>query len=472
MGRKKIQISRITDERNRQVTFTKRKFGLMKKAYELSVLCDCEIALIIFNSTNKLFQYASTDMDKVLLKYTEYNEPHESRTNSDIVEALSKKEHKGSANGCDSPDHDDDEGSYQLAPRHHNNKIQNDDFEMMMQRNGPPINGRPGGGLHPTGVSLPVNLPLNSSPYSHGPQDSSLHAVNQLSPNSSCVSPRPSSSGTMIDMSNANGYHRSSSPSALSGGSNSPNMMANGKTLGKPVSSPNGGSPINISNSNPNNNNIRVLLPNSHPNVVRNGTLNPAISSSGIPNMPGYPSSISSFGANDFQLNSDIGLAGFNSSGILHQWTHNNALSAAALNHSSPGGQPQGLPHLSVSASTPPPSSTSPLSVKIKSEPFSPPRDLTAGNQHNNNNSTSTNQLTTGTGNGTGGQGGPNGRIVATSTLQRPPSNNQGHLSPGHPPLTPSTSSSPDPSGSSDYEGPVQKRLRVAADGWPAWILY
>lgn len=68
------------------MTFTKRKFGLMKKAYELSVLCDCEIALIIFNSSNKLFQYASTDMDKVLLKYTEYNEPHESRTNSDIVE--------------------------------------------------------------------------------------------------------------------------------------------------------------------------------------------------------------------------------------------------------------------------------------------------------------------------------------------------------------------------------------------------
>ena len=69
-----------------QVTFTKRKFGLMKKAYELSVLCDCEIALIIFNSSNKLFQYASTDMDKVLLKYTEYNEPHESRTNKDIIE--------------------------------------------------------------------------------------------------------------------------------------------------------------------------------------------------------------------------------------------------------------------------------------------------------------------------------------------------------------------------------------------------
>ncbi|XP_077593542.1 myocyte-specific enhancer factor 2D homolog [Stigmatopora nigra] len=91
MGRKKIQIARIVDERNRHVTFTKRKFGLMKKAYELSVLCDCEMALIIFNGANKLFQYASSDMDKVLLKYTEYNEPHESRTNADIVHTLRKK---------------------------------------------------------------------------------------------------------------------------------------------------------------------------------------------------------------------------------------------------------------------------------------------------------------------------------------------------------------------------------------------
>lgn len=77
----------------------------MKKAYELSVLCNCEIALIIFNSTNKLFQYASTDMDKVLLKYTEYNEPHESRTNADIMEALQRKESKsgGAESDEDSP---------------------------------------------------------------------------------------------------------------------------------------------------------------------------------------------------------------------------------------------------------------------------------------------------------------------------------------------------------------------------------
>nr|XP_046226424.1 myocyte-specific enhancer factor 2C-like isoform X1 [Oncorhynchus gorbuscha] len=130
MGRKKIQIARIMDERNRQVTFTKRKFGLMKKAYELSVLCDCEIALIIFNSTNKLFQYASTDMDKVLLKYTEYNEPHESRTNSDIVETLRKK----GLNGCDSPDIEADDSAGQSPESEDKYRKINEDIDLLISR--------------------------------------------------------------------------------------------------------------------------------------------------------------------------------------------------------------------------------------------------------------------------------------------------------------------------------------------------
>jgi hypothetical protein len=116
MGRKKISISRINDERNRQVTFTKRKFGLMKKAYELSVLCDCEIVIIIFNSNNKLFQYASSNVDSILLKYTEHNEPNETKTNVDILDALNKK--GGDGKGCDddsNDDYDDGPGSPESA---------------------------------------------------------------------------------------------------------------------------------------------------------------------------------------------------------------------------------------------------------------------------------------------------------------------------------------------------------------------
>ena len=87
MGRKKIKIERIADERNRQVTFTKRKNGLMKKAMELSVLCDCDIALVIYNSNEKLYQYSSGDIEDVLRRFhTERGEAHEIRNNRDLFD--------------------------------------------------------------------------------------------------------------------------------------------------------------------------------------------------------------------------------------------------------------------------------------------------------------------------------------------------------------------------------------------------
>ena len=67
MGRGKLEIETIENVGRRQVTFSKRRVGLMKKARELSILCDAEIAVIIFSSTGRLFQYASTR----LLNYSE-----------------------------------------------------------------------------------------------------------------------------------------------------------------------------------------------------------------------------------------------------------------------------------------------------------------------------------------------------------------------------------------------------------------
>ncbi|PWN39910.1 PfSAH1, partial [Ceraceosorus guamensis] len=54
MGRKKIRIQRIDDDRNRSVTYLKRKAGLMKKAHELAVLTDSEVAVIVFSHNGKL----------------------------------------------------------------------------------------------------------------------------------------------------------------------------------------------------------------------------------------------------------------------------------------------------------------------------------------------------------------------------------------------------------------------------------
>jgi MADS-box transcription factor len=59
MGRGRVQLKRIENKINRQVTFSKRRNGLLKKAYELSVLCDAEVALIIFSTRGKLSEFAS-----------------------------------------------------------------------------------------------------------------------------------------------------------------------------------------------------------------------------------------------------------------------------------------------------------------------------------------------------------------------------------------------------------------------------
>jgi hypothetical protein len=60
MAREKIKIKKIDNVAARQVTFSKRRRGLLKKAEELSVLCDVEVAVIIFSATGKLFEYSSS----------------------------------------------------------------------------------------------------------------------------------------------------------------------------------------------------------------------------------------------------------------------------------------------------------------------------------------------------------------------------------------------------------------------------
>nr|WAO97427.1 MADS-box transcription factor 23 [Lonicera japonica] len=69
MAREKIQIKKIDNATARQVTFSKRRRGLFKKAEELSVLCDADVALIIFSSTGKLFEFSSSSMKGILERH-------------------------------------------------------------------------------------------------------------------------------------------------------------------------------------------------------------------------------------------------------------------------------------------------------------------------------------------------------------------------------------------------------------------
>ncbi|KAI4386421.1 hypothetical protein MLD38_004353 [Melastoma candidum] len=74
MGRGKVELKRIENKVNRQVTFAKRKNGLLKKAYELSVLCEAEVGLIIFSPCGKLHEFCSSpSIVKTIEKYHKYN---------------------------------------------------------------------------------------------------------------------------------------------------------------------------------------------------------------------------------------------------------------------------------------------------------------------------------------------------------------------------------------------------------------
>nr|XP_054587415.1 myocyte enhancer factor 2cb isoform X3 [Nothobranchius furzeri] len=399
MGRKKIQITRIMDERNRQVTFTKRKFGLMKKAYELSVLCDCEIALIIFNSTNKLFQYASTDMDKVLLKYTEYNEPHESRTNSDIVEALNKKENKGG----ESPEL---ESALILTPSTEEKYKQiNEEFDHMIKSHKIPQ------AVPPSNYDMPVSIPSsnqNNLIYSHPGGSLGNHNLlplahhglqrNSMSPG---VTHRPPSAGGLMGAdlttgagtSAGNGYgnHRNSPGLLVSTGGMNKNMQ----TKSPP--------PMNLG-MNSRKPDLRVLIPpgakNNMPSIsedvdlLLNQRINNSQSAQSLatpvvsvatPTLPGqgmggYPSAISTSYGTEYSLNSaDLSsLSGFNSGSSLHlgsmsgwQQQHLQNMQHSALGQLGSCSSS----HLCQGSNLSLPSAQN---LHIKSEPVSPPRDRTS----------------------------------------------------------------------------------------------
>ncbi|XP_004504399.1 agamous-like MADS-box protein MADS4 isoform X3 [Cicer arietinum] len=96
MGRGRVELKRIENKINRQVTFAKRRNGLLKKAYELSVLCDAEVALIIFSNRGKLYEFcSSSSMLKTLERYQKcnYGAPETNVSTREALELSSQQEY-------------------------------------------------------------------------------------------------------------------------------------------------------------------------------------------------------------------------------------------------------------------------------------------------------------------------------------------------------------------------------------------
>ncbi|CAD5317514.1 unnamed protein product [Arabidopsis thaliana] len=91
MGRVKLELKRIEKSTNRQITFSKRKKGLIKKAYELSTLCDIDLALLMFSPSDRLCLFSGqTRIEDVLARYI--NLPDQERENAIVFPDQSKRQ--------------------------------------------------------------------------------------------------------------------------------------------------------------------------------------------------------------------------------------------------------------------------------------------------------------------------------------------------------------------------------------------
>ncbi|KAK4753635.1 hypothetical protein SAY87_001739 [Trapa incisa] len=94
MGRKKLEIKRIEDKSSRQVTFSKRRSGLIKKARELSILCDVEVALLVFSSHGRHYEFCSGNSLVDMLEH--YQNYMEEQSQSNAAEAQGCQSESGS----------------------------------------------------------------------------------------------------------------------------------------------------------------------------------------------------------------------------------------------------------------------------------------------------------------------------------------------------------------------------------------
>ncbi|XP_057820211.1 truncated transcription factor CAULIFLOWER A isoform X2 [Cryptomeria japonica] len=88
MARAKLQLKTIENPVSRRSTFSKRKTGLLRKASEISILCDAEVALIIFSPSGKLYEFGSPSMNRIMEKYQKFTTIKDHTSFSETTEML------------------------------------------------------------------------------------------------------------------------------------------------------------------------------------------------------------------------------------------------------------------------------------------------------------------------------------------------------------------------------------------------
>ncbi|KAG5971023.1 hypothetical protein E4U55_001344 [Claviceps digitariae] len=185
MGRRKIEIKAIKDDRNRSVTFLKRKGGLFKKAHELSVLCSVDVAVFIFGNNKKLYEYSSVDMRELINRYQYHG---------------GQSEHKGPedfSGGNDDDEDEDGDGTPPRGPDSIEHQMMPPQFPGHQQPPFPQIRHHtpsasppiPNGGPFQTHPGHPG--PRGSTPQSMGSRPGSRNDMRRIGPGPPPMAPQP-----------------------------------------------------------------------------------------------------------------------------------------------------------------------------------------------------------------------------------------------------------------------------------------
>ncbi|KAL9326402.1 hypothetical protein ACSQ67_007047 [Phaseolus vulgaris] len=95
MGRVKLKIKKLESISNRHVTYSKRKSGILKKAKELSILCDIDILLLMFSPTGKptLLQGERSNIEEVVAKFGQLSPQERAKSYWNNLEKINNLEH-------------------------------------------------------------------------------------------------------------------------------------------------------------------------------------------------------------------------------------------------------------------------------------------------------------------------------------------------------------------------------------------
>ncbi|OIT27477.1 agamous-like mads-box protein agl65 [Nicotiana attenuata] len=92
MGRVRLNMRKLESSSNRQVTYCKRRAGILKKAKEISVVCDSDILLLMFSPTGKptLFLGERSNFDEIIAKFAQLTPQERAKRKLESLETLRK----------------------------------------------------------------------------------------------------------------------------------------------------------------------------------------------------------------------------------------------------------------------------------------------------------------------------------------------------------------------------------------------